>query len=104
MNKKWKAKWVKALRSGKYTQGRYQLKSADNQYCCLGVLAEIQGAKWQHGKPHLKGVCIRNESEQYLTPKGSAGMKYTTQRRLGDMNDEGGMSFDEIANYIEKRL
>lgn len=36
-------KWVKALRSGKYKQGRRRLKSLDNSYCCLGVLCEIMG-------------------------------------------------------------
>lgn len=33
-------KWVIALRSGQYKQGRSFL-CRDNQYCCLGVLCEI---------------------------------------------------------------
>lgn len=32
--------WVKALRSGKYTQGQGQLKTTD-EYCCLGVLCDL---------------------------------------------------------------
>ena len=35
-----KNKWVEALRSGKYKQGRGQLNS-ENRYCCLGVLCEV---------------------------------------------------------------
>ena len=35
-----KNKWVEALRSGKYKQGRGKLNS-ENGYCCLGVLCEV---------------------------------------------------------------
>lgn len=34
-----KAKWVAALRSGKYEQGKGYLKDG-NSYCCLGVAVE----------------------------------------------------------------
>lgn len=37
-------KWVEALESGEYAQGRTYLKrgcSPDTKYCCLGVLAEV---------------------------------------------------------------
>ena len=38
-------KWVKALRSGKFKQGRGTLKQynrqGDAQHCCLGVLCEL---------------------------------------------------------------
>lgn len=44
MNKKLKAKWVKALRSGKYKQGRGQLYNPKTKrYCCLGVLCRLGG-------------------------------------------------------------
>ena len=32
-----KAEWVAALRSGKYTQGQRGLVDTENNYCCLGV-------------------------------------------------------------------
>lgn len=35
-----KKEWVAALRSGKYQQGRGQLRQ-HNEYCCLGVLCDI---------------------------------------------------------------
>lgn len=46
MNPEIKAKWVAALRSGKYQQGTGYLKrreanSAEYQHCCLGVLCEL---------------------------------------------------------------
>jgi hypothetical protein len=47
VDKKLKTKWVAALRSGKYKQGRDQLKTVlepgkPPQFCCLGVLKEIE--------------------------------------------------------------
>lgn len=39
-----KAKWLEALRSDKFKQGRERLcniKEEHKQYCCLGILAEI---------------------------------------------------------------
>lgn len=40
MNKTLKNKWIKALRSGKYEQGKGNLNH-DGRYCCLGVLCEV---------------------------------------------------------------
>lgn len=36
-------KWIEALLSGKYKQGKGLLKNNRNEYCCLGVLCEISG-------------------------------------------------------------
>lgn len=33
--------WVPALRSGKYKQGRGQLRSANDEFCCLGVACDL---------------------------------------------------------------
>lgn len=42
MDKKLKDKWVKALRSGNYKQGKNKLRSLeDNCFCCLGVLCDV---------------------------------------------------------------
>ena len=35
--------WLEALESGKFKQGRGQLRSSTDEYCCLGVLAELSG-------------------------------------------------------------
>jgi hypothetical protein len=40
MNKAIKKRWVEALRSGHYEQGKGHLKLGD-KHCCLGVLCEI---------------------------------------------------------------
>jgi hypothetical protein len=41
MNQEVKDKWLKALRSGKYKQGKFALKRADDTFCCLGVLCDL---------------------------------------------------------------
>jgi hypothetical protein len=41
MNEAIKERWLAALRSGKYKQGRGKLKTVDDEYCCLGVLCEL---------------------------------------------------------------
>jgi hypothetical protein len=50
MNKAIARKWVRALLSGKYQQGRGTLRRSEN-YCCLGVLCDIYrkdvGGSWE---------------------------------------------------------
>ena len=36
-----KQRWVEALRSKKYKQGRERLLDEDDNYCCLGVLGDL---------------------------------------------------------------
>ncbi len=95
MDKELKAKWVAALRSGEYKQGKTFLRREDNSYCCLGVLLDVAGVdrkKWD-------GMCI--------TPfKGGVGNEYLDScdaSPLANMNDEG-KPFTEIADYIEENL
>lgn len=116
MDKKLKTKWIKALRSGKYKQGSGRLKKG-NTYCCLGVLAAIQGAKFVEGEPVVKGKYVgqKNATGSFLSPS-FCGLKASTQSVLARYND-GELStfagkkipgtkksFAEIADYIEKRL
>ncbi len=42
MNRKWKKKWIEALKSGEYKQCQEKLRAkSGRRYCCLGVLADI---------------------------------------------------------------
>lgn len=44
MNKNIKKRWVAALRSGDYQQGRFYLQTIDkhgSRFCCLGVLCDL---------------------------------------------------------------
>ena len=40
MRKDLKKKWIEALRSGRFKQGKNALKTND-KHCCLGVLCEV---------------------------------------------------------------
>ena len=34
-------KWINALESGEYKQGKHNLRTNDDTFCCLGVLCDI---------------------------------------------------------------
>jgi hypothetical protein len=112
---KQKEDWVVALKSGKYRQtkageeGFGQLKS-EAGYCCLGVLAELNG--WETGNRFL----LRKEGIQAAGPVGggvsasfggfsACGLPYTFKgyHSLAQLNDSG-VSFAEIADFLAKNL
>ncbi len=104
MNPEVKAKWVAALRSGKFTQGRSALKTVDGGYCCLGVLCEINGDLTEDGY-------VENDTEEDETgtsasypPAGYQGLTHTEIRHLGRMNDLYRATFAQIADYAEAKL
>lgn len=116
MNAKLKAKWLKALRSNSYKQGQSCLVSSDGmEFCCLGVLADIQGCVWEedgHGALHPKmphgrgtfGSSLTGEkSNTYLKRSRAGGLSLSEQKRLAEMNDNGD-TFRKIATYIEANL
>jgi hypothetical protein len=116
MKKDIKAKWLKALRGGKYKQGKEQLKTATGRFCCLGVLCDLHakatGSKWgvSDGEP----VYGRGDDAPYYLPPAVqrwAGLKDKRGqlpdglgwRDLGEVNDSG-KRFTTIANLIEKHF
>ena len=46
MKRELRDRWCAALRSGKYKQGKGHLHQG-RKFCCLGVLADIEGAEWE---------------------------------------------------------
>lgn len=98
-----KAKWVEALRSGNYKQGKELLfKKSNNTYCCLGVACVVAGAKIDDGNIRL---LIREYPPIEGVGKVPAVLKGGTQEAmtLANMNDNG-LTFLEIADYIEQKL
>ena len=128
MNSEVKAKWLEALRSGKYRQSRYRLRSLDNGFCCLGVLCDIYtkevGGSWKLDKAGLSDSYemvsdsghesvtselpsfVRNWADlEWFNPqvhvaKGECDFVPAT---LAELNDEG-RSFKEIADIIDHQL
>lgn len=100
-----KAKWVKALRSGRYDQHDGDLANKQGTaFCCLGVLADIQGCLWRDDLHALIPVDPKTGwrvGEGTLTMKKfCGGLTDDDQSILAGMNDEG-KSFAEIADFIE---
>jgi len=121
-------KWVEALRSGEYEQGKGILCmddeiSGDWKYCCLGVACDIfvEGDWIQHEgwdvwsiDPHKEFVmpdfidkhgCWNAETTSFpsLETLKKMGLDVAYAQELAELNDKG-WSFKKIANKIEKDL
>jgi len=110
-------KWLKALRSGDYTQEKYKLKQFTDDgttYCCLGVLCEIQKRPQDISNEDLALFDNLNATLSWHNPAhamlGTCGL-FPSQVRitigycseflsLASCNDAG-FTFDEIATIIE---
>ena len=107
MDKRVKRKWLRALRSRAYAQGRERLLRTEkgvDRFCCLGVLCELHA--------HETGDAWGADENYH----GSMGMPpYTVREWAGflgdsplyaliDMNDLDRQSFSAIADYIEENL
>lgn len=110
-----KNRWVSALRSGEYSQGQSYLKTPKGDFCCLGVLCDMflkdHNREWvedSRGEPYFKTETC---SEYHHLPRevyewaGISSFSPTVKTPEGEielvtLNDEG-VSFNEIANYIE---
>lgn len=113
MEKNLKTKWVKALRSGDYRQGQDVLvNTSGTNFCCLGVLADVQGCVWRlakHDETELVpvspdgGRAWATDGAAYLSKSRAGGLNREKQHTLMQMNDAH-KSFKEIADYIEREL
>lgn len=109
-------RWLEALRSGQYVQGREMLHSADEKYCCLGVACELfipetgryGGYAQTFALPHpTECYSYGEEHETGAAPKElyehlgfRCGIADRTDA-LTSMNDAG-VTFEEIAGMIEE--
>lgn len=94
-------RWIAALRSGKYRQGKYVLKQINSggaSFCCLGVLCDLAakdgGEPWAGEYYGVNRNFPPNRITTFMTPKEDKFGK------LAEMNDTG-KSFAQIADYIE---
>lgn len=103
-----KARWIAALRSGEFKQNRLSLRNSSGgkppSFCCLGILACIQGARWEDdNRPIINGERANHKKGGWLDERFSGGLSLDVQNTLSHMND-GGKSFLQIADYIEEHL
>ena len=121
MNKEQCKRWIEALRSGKLMQGKYVLRKG-NEFCCLGVAAELSGELVDVSEEGPTEYGVWNETEDVYNMAtytfhpdfdGNGEPKCHELKRkwseehgednLADMND-GGMSFSQIADVIEQDI
>lgn len=87
-----KQKWLQALRSGEYQQGRFALHDAtNNAHCCLGVAADL--------------ILQESDREMHIYDtevyEGALGLDAEEIQTLITLNDDEKKSFEQIADYIE---
>lgn len=114
MNTTIKTKWLKALRSGDYKQGKHSLRMSSvvdgcDKYCCLGVLYDLHtnGMKWMErdARGHDTGFWAIDGQTTRLGEDFSdkCGISPNEHSHLMKMNDTGS-TFKQIADYIEQDL
>lgn len=112
MKKEWADKWITALESGEYPQGRGLLHSARGGYCCLGVLCEVVGAQkvaYGEGGTALGTVYAYGDPQEFnksvlptsvmSTADMHSCMGANTTGSLASMNDNGA-TFKDIVEVI----
>lgn len=118
----YKDKWIAALRSGEYKQGRATLCATQGDgsraYCCLGVLAELDGVLEKdpdfsdfqlgvrEGVDHINAFMYTGKGEHLTSvnvdaPEGIDGGGDPLPWMVAHLNDMG-WSFEQIADYLEK--
>ena len=116
-------KWLDALRSGKYKQGREALHE-DNEFCCLGVACDLYakevGGTWvkepfdgstgfyfmvngYSSQDNLPMPVVEwlglNTNDGFLSPDSSPGVAQS----LIELNDNFRFDFKKIADVIESQ-
>lgn len=108
-----KAKWLAALRSGKYKQTSDVLHD-ERGMCCLGVLIDVVDPKgwkqagWDYNRCSYEGedqlpTAAFCERVGLPAPVRKYSTRTTITNKLAEMNDDG-KSFTEIADFIEDVL
>lgn len=106
LSKTLKAKWLEALRSGKYVQGRLYLRqigAGQGRFCCLGVCADISGGRWEMGMHRYTFKPDSWNGGEWYARLPKSMLADSAQATLIEMNDRGD-SFAQIADWIEANL
>lgn len=100
------ARWVAALRSGGYIQGRLRLRWRNDTFCCLGVAADLLQRDGETEGWVIGGTGDAYEIERHRCdlPKALAdriGLGWERHDVLAALNDDGS-TFDDIADVIAR--
>lgn len=126
MNPEVKEKWLSALRSGEFTQGKNLLhkvnpETQEETYCCLGVLCAIAVKDGVIEAPLKRGIAQAAEEPYYVYASSTAFLPTQVQIWAGVDSDNGefydddnqdslirlnddGIPFTDIATVIEEKF
>ena len=105
-----KKRWVEALRSGDYEQGKGYLQ--EEGFCCLGVLCDLHHnltseGEWDHEDLETAALyLVYGEDGEYEFPPDPvlkwSGLNRQLATDLASRNDAGA-TFEELADLIEEK-
>lgn len=108
--------WLKALRSGKYKQGKRRLITVKPDgtclHCCLGVACEVlgleRGEKWGEAGYMYSGYYTAASMPSAVSGAAGLSRQLNSGKTLADSlihdNDTRRRGFKDIANRIETRI
>ena len=121
MKPKIKKKWIEDLRSGKFEQGKHNLRSVDDKYCCLGVLCDIYVREQDEDDERNNWSKYYADTDTYSVDgrtsfpspkilewaglnKGTVTLDINGEPvEIIDLNDVEGYSFEQLADLIEEQ-
>jgi len=112
INKTFKKKWVKALRSGDYEQATGVLYNGTG-FCCLGVACDIGiTGDWINKTPTWalmpdNAAGLPEDWDSGSLPgwfRDKIGLSLNQEETLIELNDNKNATFVMIADHIEKNL
>ncbi len=99
MRKAVKKRWIEALTSGEYKQGKKALKTKRGSFCCLGVLCDLYGktkkVNWEKDLEKENVNTFLGNSD--FLPKEVAEWAGIPQERLNDRSSGGEFESYDIA-------
>ena len=118
MSKAMRERWKLNLRSGEYKQGTGTLRNVQGGFCCLGVLADTELDGWwiEYSERALQllvpgcGTFIGDFGDVGEDPQRSEavlaklGMTKEQMHTFVQLNDQHGISFDQIAQRVDEIL
>lgn len=97
-------KWIRALRSGKYRQGREKLRTKAGGYCCLGVGLKIMYPKIKDFDEIVKKHNRGNDLMPALGNRKKMDISEKLSGTLAELNDRKKWKFKKIADFIAGKI
>lgn len=111
MNQEIKSKWVAALRSGEYVQGKGRLRDTSRQevcHCVLGVLVDLyvkeHDSSWVGSCKSNYELPAQVRDWADVEPIAKNEVKINGDVRSLIFHNDGGATFLELADAIESQL